>query len=54
MERLPENDSENFLSTCDIIRKAMNKIAKLKSSTDPSVCIFNIAFFKHYISFLLM
>nr|XP_034171162.1 THO complex subunit 5 homolog isoform X1 [Osmia lignaria] len=36
MERLPENDSENFLSTCDSIRKAMNKIAKLKSSNDPS------------------
>lgn len=35
MDRLPETDSENFLSTCDSIRKAMNKIAKLKSVSDP-------------------
>ncbi|OAD59358.1 THO complex subunit 5 like protein [Eufriesea mexicana] len=34
MERLPENDSESFLSTCDSIRKAMNKIAKLKTNGD--------------------
>ncbi|KAK9300536.1 hypothetical protein QLX08_006863 [Tetragonisca angustula] len=34
MERLSENDSESFLSTCDNIRKAMNKIAKLKSNGD--------------------
>ncbi|XP_076244941.1 THO complex subunit 5 [Calliopsis andreniformis] len=34
MDRLPENDSENFLSTCDNIRKAMNKIAKLKAIGD--------------------
>ncbi|XP_053989221.1 THO complex subunit 5 homolog [Hylaeus anthracinus] len=35
-ERLPENDSESFLSTCDSIRKAMNKIAKLKGNGDAS------------------
>ncbi|XP_076625148.1 THO complex subunit 5 [Colletes latitarsis] len=34
IERLPENDSESFLSTCDSIRKAMNKIAKLKINGD--------------------
>lgn len=34
IERLPENDSECFLSTCDNIRKAMNKIAKLKTIGD--------------------
>ena len=39
MERLSENDSESFLSTCDNIRKAMNKIAKLKSNGDANVCI---------------
>ncbi|XP_076645994.1 THO complex subunit 5 isoform X2 [Halictus rubicundus] len=33
-ERLSENDSENFLSTCDNIRKAMNKIAELKINGD--------------------
>ncbi|XP_076163175.1 THO complex subunit 5 [Ptiloglossa arizonensis] len=36
-ERLPENDSESFLSTCDSIRKAMNKIAKLKITGDINV-----------------
>lgn len=39
IERLPENDSECFLSTCDNIRKAMNKIAKLKTIGDANVCI---------------
>lgn len=39
MERLSENDSESFLSTCDNIRKAMNKIVKLKSNGDANVCI---------------
>lgn len=39
MERLPESDSESFLSTCDNIRRAMNKIAKLKTSGDTNVCI---------------
>lgn len=39
MERLPESDSESFLSTCDNIRRAMNKIAKLKTSGDANVCI---------------
>lgn len=39
MERLPENDSESFLSTCDNIRKAMNKIAKLKTNGDEKVRI---------------
>ncbi|XP_043589359.1 THO complex subunit 5 homolog [Bombus pyrosoma] len=34
IERLPENDSESFLSTCDNIRAAMNKIAKLKTTGD--------------------
>ena len=36
LDRLPEIDSENFLSTCDNIRKAMNKIAKLKINGDTS------------------
>ncbi|XP_008559444.1 THO complex subunit 5 homolog [Microplitis demolitor] len=34
--RSPEQDSENFLSTCEAIRDAMNKIAKLKTSDDSS------------------
>ncbi|KAG7208914.1 hypothetical protein KM043_015094 [Ampulex compressa] len=34
IERLPESDSESFLSTCDNIRKAMTKIAKLKANGD--------------------
>ncbi|XP_032675628.1 THO complex subunit 5 homolog [Odontomachus brunneus] len=37
IERLPEDDSESFLATCDNIRTAMSKIAKLKSSGDPNV-----------------
>lgn len=37
-ERLPEDDSECFLATCDNIRAAMTKIVKLKSSGDPNVC----------------
>ncbi|XP_012219703.1 THO complex subunit 5 homolog [Linepithema humile] len=37
LERLPEDDSECFLETCDNIRTAMTKIAKLKSSGDPNV-----------------
>ncbi|CAK9815604.1 THO complex subunit 5 homolog [Anthophora plagiata] len=37
VERLPESDSENFLSTCDNIRKAMNKIAKLKANGEINV-----------------
>lgn len=36
-ERLPEDDSECFLATCDNIRAAMNKIVKLKSSGDSNV-----------------
>ncbi|EFN83855.1 THO complex subunit 5 homolog [Harpegnathos saltator] len=34
IERLPENDSESFLTTCNNIRTAMSKVAKLKSSGD--------------------
>ncbi|XP_020290913.1 THO complex subunit 5 homolog isoform X1 [Pseudomyrmex gracilis] len=37
IERQPEDDSENFLRTCNDIRAAMAKIAKLKASGDPSV-----------------
>lgn len=37
-ERLPEDDSECFLATCNNIRAAMAKIVKLKSSGDPNVC----------------
>ncbi|KAL6441032.1 hypothetical protein ACFW04_003416 [Cataglyphis niger] len=36
-ERLPEDDSECFLATCDNIRAAMAKIVKLKSSGDSNV-----------------
>lgn len=35
-ERLPEDDSECFLATCNNIRAAMAKIVKLKSSGDPN------------------
>ncbi|XP_014615132.1 PREDICTED: THO complex subunit 5 homolog [Polistes canadensis] len=34
LERSPESDSQSFLSTCENIRKAMSKIAKLKMSND--------------------
>lgn len=34
LERSPESDSQSFLSTCENIRKAMSKIAKLKISND--------------------
>lgn len=37
MERSPEKDSENFLSTCESIRKSMDKIAKLKINSDETV-----------------
>lgn len=36
-ERLPEQDSECFLQTCDVIRKTMNKIAKLKVDHNVSI-----------------
>lgn len=36
LDRSPENDSQCFLTTCENIRKAMNKIAKLKTSGDPN------------------
>ncbi|KAG5345091.1 THOC5 protein, partial [Acromyrmex charruanus] len=37
VERLSEDDSECFLATCNDIRAAMSKIAKLKSSGDSNV-----------------
>ncbi|KAK0098213.1 hypothetical protein PV326_010410 [Microctonus aethiopoides] len=37
--RLPTQDSEIFLSTCEDIRSSMIKIANLKVSKDPNVCI---------------
>ncbi|EZA50540.1 hypothetical protein DMN91_009816 [Ooceraea biroi] len=37
IERLPDDDSECFLTTCNNIRAAMAKIAKLKASGDSNV-----------------
>ncbi|KAH0955822.1 hypothetical protein HN011_004339 [Eciton burchellii] len=37
LERLPDDDSERFLSTCNNIRASMFKIAKLKASGDLNV-----------------
>lgn len=36
LDRSPESDSQCFLTTCENIRKAMSKIAKLKASSDPN------------------
>lgn len=37
--RSPEQDSTNFFSTCQSIRDAMSKIAKLKTTNESSVSI---------------
>ncbi|XP_043273169.1 THO complex subunit 5 homolog [Venturia canescens] len=36
MDRSPEEDSKNFLSCCETVRRGMNEIAQLKASDDPS------------------
>ncbi|XP_046825264.1 THO complex subunit 5 homolog isoform X1 [Vespa crabro] len=36
LDRSSESDSQCFLNTCENIRKAMSKIAKLKASSDPN------------------